>query len=112
MGAPQRELRVCVLDVSGAPCASAPYCAIAVTELTRRRTKKASAPWGEALDFGATSDAALLVVDVWAANAAPSPPTLLGKAMLPLSHCRKGVPHLVVGKLLGGGELAVQATRE
>ena len=106
------RLRVCVLEVEGVSTradgsARAPYATVAVTELTRRRTRRTST-WGEAFDFEGTSAGALVVVDVWDPPTGGSPAELLGKAAVSVEDCRPGVAHLSLSKLLDGGQLALQ----
>ena len=94
------------------------YATVAVTQLTRRRTRRTPAvacdgqtvTWGVPFDFSETHEGALVVVDVWdAAGSCPGlPAEILGKVVLNVSDCRRGVPHLYLSHLLLGGELAVR----
>ena len=92
-------LRVRVLEAS---CPAGPtHTTVAVTELTRRRTRRLEA-WA---DFEGTHSSALVVVDVRAEG-----DKLVGKCTVCLSDCRPGVPHVYLGGLLhgDGGVLAVR----
>ena len=122
IGAGVGNLRVRVLEVEGLPARAdgspcEPYATIAVTELTRRRTRRTrtsvrgpSATWTkEVFDFDRTSIGAQVVVDVWDGGAGRSPGVPLGKLLLPLADCRAGVPHTVIKPLLDGGRLVVRA---
>ena len=62
---------------------------------------------GIAFDFTSTSEEAQVVVDLW--DTRPSvPPELLGKAVLSVTDCRPGVPHLHVAPLMLGGQLSAR----
>ena len=114
-------LRVRVLEAeglaarpNGAPCV--PYATVAVTELTRRRTRRTSAAasgpaasWDEAFEFEGTSSDAQVVVDVWDRSDQGGPSDLLGKVVLGVSECRLGVPHTFLKHLLEG-KLALRVT--
>jgi hypothetical protein len=113
-------LRVRVIELSDLPAradgsARDPYAAVAVNELTRRRTRRTHTPrvnfpnveWDEAFDFERASSGALVVVDLWD-KLADGRSELLGKALISLDDCRLGVPHLVLSKLAFGGTLAVR----
>ena len=113
------NLRVRVVEAVGLPpradgTAYEPYTTIAVTDPTRRRTRRTGA-WGEAFDFERASARALVAVDVWDSAGADAAASLLGKAVLSLAECRPGVPHVVFHPLLEGGELVLRVlfnTRE
>jgi len=107
-------LRVRVLEAEGlatrpggAPCV--PYATVAVTELTRRRTRRTSAAasgptasWDESFEFEQTSSDAQVVVDVWDRSDRGGPSDLLGKVVIGVGECRLGVPHTFLKHLLEG----------
>ena len=109
------NLKVAVLEAEGLPprsdgSAREPSAVIAVNELTRRRTRRASVPVltkgglsrPVSFDFEETTVGALVVVDCWDGN------ELLGKAVVSLNDCRFGVPHTHFVSMLSGGRLVVQ----
>lgn len=125
-GGRRGRLRVQLVELDGLPArddgsARQPYAMVALIDGPWRRTRctdapepRASGAWaaGAAVEFERASAEALLVVDVKdsVSKAAPkhdgaaciSADEIVGKAVVSLSECRPGVPHVFIVPLLAG----------
>lgn len=117
------NVRVRLVEAEGLPggCAGV-IPTVAVTEATRRRTRRGklaalergvtSASWMQGFDFPCTSRDGQVVVDLMEhrpATADGPPSRVLGKVVVDLCECRDGIPHVVLKPLvLGAGQLVVR----